>query len=100
MPNRDAELHGLFKLLFQAHPWHGVEPAEDVARTINAFIEIAPTDPVKYELDKSSGHLRVDRPQDSLQCVPRFTGSSLRRSAGSESPRLCPTHERQRHSGR
>src|SRR4051794_40435459 len=55
-------LEKLFRLMFQAHPWHGVAPG-DPAGVVEAYIEIVPTDTVKYELDKESGHLRVDRPQ-------------------------------------
>ncbi|HET9752219.1 MAG TPA: inorganic diphosphatase, partial [Myxococcales bacterium] len=48
--------------MFQAHPWHGVAPG-DPAGVVQAYVEIVPTDTVKYELDKASGHLHVDRPQ-------------------------------------
>jgi inorganic pyrophosphatase len=70
MANEDADLHQLFKLLFQAHPWHGVSPGKDAPATINAYIEIVPTDVVKYELDKASGHLHVDRPQRFSSMCP------------------------------
>ncbi|MBN1204385.1 MAG: inorganic pyrophosphatase [Myxococcaceae bacterium] len=54
---------------FQAHPWHGVSPGEDAPATITAYIELVPTDAVKYELDKETGILRLDRPQQfSSQC--------------------------------
>jgi inorganic pyrophosphatase len=56
------ELDRLFDTMFQAHPWHGVSPG-DPAGVVQAFVEIVPTDTVKYELDKASGHLHVDRPQ-------------------------------------
>ena len=52
MANDDAALHQLFKLLFQAHPWHGVSPGAKAPAELSAYIEIVPTDPVKYELDK------------------------------------------------
>ncbi|HWT86113.1 MAG TPA: inorganic diphosphatase, partial [Myxococcales bacterium] len=48
--------------MFQAHPWHGVPPG-DPAGVVEAYIEIVTTDTVKFELDKESGHLRIDRPQ-------------------------------------
>ncbi|TMA21897.1 MAG: inorganic pyrophosphatase, partial [Deltaproteobacteria bacterium] len=48
--------------LLTAHPWHGIAPG-DPASSITVYVEIVPTDTVKYELDKESGHLRVDRPQ-------------------------------------
>lgn len=39
-----------------------VSPGKDVPKTINVVIEIpAHSDPVKYEVDKSTGHLVVDR---------------------------------------
>ncbi len=54
---------------FTSHPWHGVSPGEDAPETVTAYIEIVPTDAVKYELDKDSGLLRLDRPQQfSSQC--------------------------------
>lgn len=56
--------------LFQAHPWHGVSPGDKAPAAVNAYIEIVPTDAVKYELDKASGHLRVDRPQRFSSMFP------------------------------
>jgi inorganic pyrophosphatase len=47
---------------WRPHPWHGLEPGPDPPRVITAFIEITPFDGVKYELDKKTGFLRVDRP--------------------------------------
>src|SRR5260221_3714532 len=48
---------------FRPHPWHGLETGADAPRVVNAYIEITPLDLVKYEVDKPSGYLRVDRPQ-------------------------------------
>lgn len=65
----DQSIEQMFGHLFRAHPWHGVSPGSDAPSLVNAYIEIAPTDVVKYELDKVSGHLRIDRPQQfSSQC--------------------------------
>src|SRR5262245_19414845 len=49
----------LMGILFKAHPWHGVPIGPDAPRQVNAYIEIVPTDTVKYELDKESGHLWI-----------------------------------------
>jgi len=49
-------------LSFKAHPWHGVSIGEDWPELINAYIEIVPTDTVKYEMDKATGILKIDRP--------------------------------------
>ena len=45
------------------HPWHGLPAGPDAPSVVNAFIEITPFDVVKYEIEKTSGYLRVDRPQ-------------------------------------
>jgi inorganic pyrophosphatase len=74
---------------FQAHPWHGVSPGEDAPQIVTAFIELVPTDAVKYELDKETGILRLDRPQQfSSQCptpygfIPRtFCGPQVAKRA-------------------
>ena len=74
---------------FQAHPWHGVSPGEDAPEIVTAYIELVPTDAVKYELDKETGILRLDRPQlFSSQCptpygfIPRtFCGPQVARRA-------------------
>ena len=89
MPNQDAALHDLFKLLFQAHPWHGVTPGENAPREVSAYIEIVPTDPVKYELDKASGHLRVDRPQLFSSMCPTLYGFIPQTFCGEEVAALC-----------
>jgi inorganic pyrophosphatase len=44
-----------------AHPWHDVPLPDDVAAWFPAFIEIPKGSKVKYELDKGTGLLRVDR---------------------------------------
>jgi inorganic pyrophosphatase len=89
MSTADAALHDLFKLLFQAHPWHGVSPGEDAPATVNAYIEIVPTDAVKYELDKASGHLRVDRPQRLSSMCPTPYGFVPQTFCGDEVAALC-----------
>jgi len=50
-------------LAFRPHPWHGIEPGARCPEIVTAYIEIVPTDGVKYEIDKHSGYLKIDRPQ-------------------------------------
>jgi inorganic pyrophosphatase len=50
-------------LFFQAHPWHGVTPGEKAPEIVTSYIEMVPTDAVKYEVDKATGILKLDRPQ-------------------------------------
>src|SRR4028119_989681 len=68
------ELNSLLPLMFQAHPWHGVSAGVDAPRIVNTYIEIVPRDVVKYELDKPSGHLRLDRPQKFSSVCPTLYG--------------------------
>ena len=70
MTDTTNALDTLFGTLFKSHPWHGVPPGASAPDKVNAFIEIVPTDVVKYELDKISGHLRVDRPQRFSSLCP------------------------------
>jgi inorganic pyrophosphatase len=64
----------LLGLRFQAHPWHGVSIGPEAPRVVTAYVEIVPTDTVKYEIDKASGHLKVDRPQQFSNVCPTLYG--------------------------
>jgi len=66
-------LRELLEILFQDHPWHGIPSSAD-DDTFNAYVEIVPSDTVKYELDKPTGHLRVDRPQRLSSLCPTLYG--------------------------
>ena len=44
-----------------SHPWHGVPPGEQAPRIVNAVIEIPQGTRAKYEIDKESGLLKLDR---------------------------------------
>jgi inorganic pyrophosphatase len=58
------------ELLFKSHPWHGVPIGDDAPRVVTTYIEIVPTDTVKYEMDKQTGLLKVDRPQKYSNICP------------------------------
>jgi len=89
MAANDAELHDLLAILFQAHPWHGVALGSDAPGILNAYIELVPSDTVKYELDKASGHLRVDRPQRFSSLCPTLYGFIPQTFCGDEVGELC-----------
>lgn len=62
---------------FQAwrpHPWHGLEIGDDAPAVVTAYIEMTPFDLVKYETDKHSGYIRVDRPQRASVHPPALYG--------------------------
>ncbi|WP_138429797.1 inorganic pyrophosphatase [Fodinibius saliphilus] len=60
----------LTKLFSKPHPWHGIDIGEDKPDVVKVFIEIVPGDTMKYELDKESGYLKVDRPQRFSNICP------------------------------
>jgi inorganic pyrophosphatase len=62
-----------FKHFFKPHPWHGIAVWAK-APYLNVFIEIVPSDTIKYELDKESGYLSVDRPQKFSNIIPALYG--------------------------
>ncbi len=43
------------------HPWHKVSPGDDLPSYVNAIIEIPKGSKAKYEVDKESGLLLLDR---------------------------------------
>ena len=75
---------------WRPHPWHGLAPGSDPPRLLYAYIEITPFDPVKYEIDKVSGYLRVDRPQRSSSLPPALYGFIPRTYCGPRVAALSP----------
>jgi inorganic pyrophosphatase len=59
---------------WRPHPWHGLEVGPDPPRIVHAFIEITPFDLIKYEVDKTTGYIRVDRPQRTSSLPPSLYG--------------------------
>lgn len=64
----------LLGLRYKSHSWHGVDTRPDAPENVMCFIEMVPTDTVKYEVDKVTGYLRFDRPQKYSNVVPAFYG--------------------------
>lgn len=70
-PSVSSVIPGLYQAhLFSAHPWHGVHIGEEAPTRVKCFIEVVPSDTLKYELDKDSGLLMVDRPQEFSNTCP------------------------------
>lgn len=59
---------------WRPHPWHGLEVGPAVPTVVNAFIEVTSFDAIKYEVDKLTGYMRVDRPQRSSSLPPSLYG--------------------------
>lgn len=69
--------------LFKRHPWHGVSLGEHMPEWVTCYVEIVPTDTVKYEVDKATGYLRIDRPQRYSNVCPTPYGFLPRTLCGS-----------------
>jgi inorganic pyrophosphatase len=69
---------------WRPHPWHGLAAGEAPPARVNAFIEITPFDTIKYEIDKESGYLRVDRPQRTSSLPPTLYGFIPRTYCGDQ----------------
>ncbi len=76
-------------LLFKPHPWHGIPIGDDAPREVTCFIEIVPTDTVKYELDKQTGYLKVDRPQQFSNVYPCLYGFIPQTYCGEQVGAFC-----------
>ncbi|HET6724535.1 MAG TPA: inorganic pyrophosphatase [Gammaproteobacteria bacterium] len=59
---------------WRPHPWHGLDIGSSAPEVVNAYIEMTPFDLVKYEVDKETGYLMVDRPQRSSAQPPTLYG--------------------------
>jgi inorganic pyrophosphatase len=75
---------------WRPHPWHGLGIGREPPFHVNAYIEITPFDLIKYEVDKESGYLRVDRPQRGSSQAPALYGFVPRTYCGARVRSLCP----------
>ena len=79
----------LMSLMFKAHPWHGVSMGDQAPDLVTAYIEIVPSDTVKYEVDKATGFLKVDRPQRFSNFCPVYYGLIPQTFCGERVAELC-----------
>jgi len=80
--------------LFRPHPWHGLDVGPEPPAVLHAYIEITPFDLIKYEIDKQSGYLRIDRPQRGSSQPPALYGFVPRTYCGPRVQRLSPESAR------
>ncbi|CAN5328756.1 inorganic pyrophosphatase [soil metagenome] len=60
---------------------------------VTAYVEITPFDVIKYEVDKPSGYLKVDRPQQTSSSPPTLYGFIPRTYCAEQVAALCPGAE-------
>ena len=87
----DVQLRALLKL-FKSHPWHGVPIGEEAPEVVAVYVEMVPTDTIKYEIDKDTGHLRVDRPQRYSNMCPALYGFVPQTLCDAEVAARCKVH--------
>ena len=75
---------------WRPHPWHGLEAGPDLPELVYAYIEITPFDVVKYELEKTTGYIHVDRPQRSSSHPPSLYGFIPKTFCGEKICELSP----------
>jgi inorganic pyrophosphatase len=74
MATKNRPIWEAMNVIFKAHPWHSVNIGDNAPEKLTAYIEVVPSDTVKYELDKSTGLLKVDRPQKYSNICPALYG--------------------------
>lgn len=77
---------------YKVHPWHGIDFGENAPEIVRCFIEIVPTDTVKYEVDKETGYLCIDRPQKFSNILPALYGFIPRTYSGQHIADLTNLH--------
>lgn len=82
MPDRYKE--------WRPHPWHGLDVGREPPEWVYAYIEITPFDLVKYEVDKATGYLKVDRPQRGASQPPTLYGFIPQTYCGERVAALSP----------
>ncbi len=68
------KLWKMIGLRYKSHPWHGIPIGPKAPEVVTSFIEVIPSDTVKYEVDKQTGYLKIDRPQKFSNIVPALYG--------------------------
>ncbi len=79
---------------WRPHPWHGLEVGPSPPEVVTAYIEITPFDDVKYEIDKVTGYIRVDRPQRTSAQPPTLYGFIPRTYCGTRVAALADGAEK------
>jgi len=77
------------KNIYRSNPWHGMSLGDQAPEIVNCYIEIVPTDTVKYELDKETGILKVDRPQKFSSVCPCLYGLLPKTYCGTSIAQYC-----------
>ncbi len=79
----------LMGLRYKSHPWHGVDIGNNAPSLVTCYVEMVPSDTVKYEVDKKTGYLKIDRPQKYANFAPALYGFIPQTYCGELVGELC-----------
>lgn len=85
----EYRLTEMLGVMFKPHPWHGLSPGANCPEVVTAYVEIVPANTVKFETDKTSGYLRLDRPQQYSNRCPVVYGFVPQTYCGESVARRC-----------
>lgn len=77
------------EMRYRSHPWHGLPLGSEAPDKINCYIEMVSTDAVKYEMDKDTGLMKVDRPQKFSSLCPTLYGFLPQTYSGERTAKFC-----------
>ena len=79
---------------WRPHPWHGLDIGKNPPFVVNAYIEITPFDFIKYEVEKTTGYLKVDRPHRTSSQPPSLYGFIPKTYCGERVRKLSPSSKK------
>lgn len=79
---------------WRPHPWHGLDIGKNPPFVVNAYIEITPFDFIKYEVEKTTGYLKVDRPHRTSSQPPSLYGFIPKTYCGNRVRKLSPSSKK------
>lgn len=79
---------------WRPHPWHGLDVGKNPPLYVNAYIEITPFDFIKYEVEKATGYLKVDRPHRTSSQPPSLYGFVPKTYCGKRVKDLSPSSKK------
>ena len=79
---------------WRPHPWHGLDVGSESPEIVNAYIEITPFDFIKYEVEKITGYLKVDRPHRTSSQPPSLYGFIPKTYCGDRVRALSPNSKK------
>lgn len=83
------QMFKLMGLLYKPHPWHGLTLGEGSPEVVTAYIECQPGEGIKYEIDKGTGYMKVDRPHKFSSMCPTIYGFLPQTYCGDRVAKRC-----------